>query len=320
MRMKLGILGCADIAQRRFMPSVTEFSGFECAAIAEEYNKKKLEGFVSYAIPVYDSFDDILNDPAIEAVYIPLPPALHFPYARKALLNGKHVLVEKPSCTCYAQTAELVEIAAEKGLALQENYMFQYHSQLEEIRKLLSEGAIGDIRLIRTDFCFPLREANDFRYNPKLGGGVLLDDTGYLVKMAQLLLGKTVYVETASLQRIDGFEVEMYGCATFRNASGLTMQAGYGMDNHYRCSLDIIGNKGRLQTNRIYTAGTDVTPSIEIENKDGKREIVLPADNHFLHSIEKFYQAITDETLRQSMYDGMLLQAKLMQDIRDKNN
>lgn len=318
--MKIGILGCADIAKRRFMPALLESGKMECAAIAEEYNKERLKDFEVYHIPVYDGFQEILEDASIEAVYIPQPPALHYKYAKRALLQGKHVLVEKPSCTCYAETAELVTIAREKELALQENYMFQYHSQLETIRKILNDGTIGDIRLIRTDFCFPMREANDFRYDPKMGGGVLLDDTGYLVKMAQLLLGPSAYVDTASLQRIDGFSVEMYGSATFRNKDGLTIQAGYGMDNHYRCSLDIIGSKGRLQTNRVYTAGPDIKPVLEIENAEGVTKLELSPDNHFLHSIEAFYAATSDAAIRDNMYEGMLLQARMLQDIRDKNS
>ena len=182
---------------------------------------------------------------------------------------------------------------------------------------MLADGKIGNIRLIRTSFGFPLRQANDFRYSRALGGGALLDAGGYVTKLATLLLGETIEVRMAMLNTMDGYDVDMYGTVTFENAAGLTCQASFSMDNFYQCSLEVIGNKGRLYTNRIYTAPPTLEPDILIETADGSEHIKLSSDSHFAHSIEQFAKAVDDEAVRKKMAKDLVLQAKLVQEIRE---
>ena len=168
--MKLGIIGCSEIAFRRFMPVAKEIESLEVVAVAEEYDKSKLAPFCeTYELEGVESFDALIQRADLDALYIPQPPALHFPWAKKALENGKHVLLEKPSTTRLEDSESLVSIAREKGLALHENYMFQYHSQIGKIKELLDEGVIGELRNIKCNFGFPMRAQNDFRYSKELG-------------------------------------------------------------------------------------------------------------------------------------------------------
>lgn len=315
--MRLGIVGCSEIAFRRFMPAIENIKEIEVVAVAEEYDTSKLEPFCqTYNVEGMDSFDSLIEREDIEALYIPQPPALHYKWAKKALLKGKHVLIEKPSTIQYSDSEELVRIAKEKELALHENYMFQYHSQIKQIKKMLDEGIVGDIRNIRCDFGFPMRAGNDFRYNKELGGGALLDAGGYTAKLATLFLGNTIQVDAATLNGLSDFEVDMYGSIQFSNDDGLVCQTSFGMDNGYRCSLEIWGNKGRLYTNRIFTAPENFQPVVYAETANGIEEIALDADMHFKNSIEEFVIETEDEQKRISMYDEILLQARLVDEIR----
>ena len=120
--------------------------------------KEKAEKFIrTYGGILFESYDALISAPAVEAVYLPLPPALHYEYAQKVLINGKHLLVEKPATLSGMESHSLISSAREKGLALHENYMFVYHRQIEEIRKLIARGDIGDIRLLSMKFGFPKR-------------------------------------------------------------------------------------------------------------------------------------------------------------------
>lgn len=315
--MRLGIVGCSEIAFRRFMPAVEEIGDIEVVAVAEEYDQSKLEPFCKeYNIEGMSSFEQLIQREDIDLLYVPQPPALHYEWARLALLAGKHVLIEKPSTIQYADSKELVRLASEKGLALHENYMFQYHSQIEQIKNMVSEGIVGEVRNIRCDFGFPMRAENDFRYNKQLGGGALLDAGGYTVKLATLFLGKTIQVDAATLNRQPGFEVDMYGNVQFSNSNGEVCQASFGMDNGYRCSLEIWGSKGRIYTNRIFTAPENYSPVVFVETAEKKEEIVLDADMHFKKSIEEFIDQINNTKEREKMYDEILLQAKLVDAIR----
>ena len=319
--IRLGIVGCAEIAFRRFMPAVQNVEGIQAVAVAEEYDPSKLQMFKdTYGLETEMKFADLIERDDIDALYIPQPPALHYKWAKYALEHGKHVLVEKPSTLSLADTEDLVNTAKAKGLALHENYMFRYHAQIREIQSIIASGKLGEVRLIRASFGFPLRAQNDFRYNKALGGGALLDAGGYTAKLASVFLGDTVKVDAARLYSLPGYEVDMMGSASLSDENGLTCQVGFGMDCHYQCMLEVWGSKAKLSTNRIFTAPPGFEPVAVIESASGKEEVRLSADSHFEHSIERFVSAVNDETVREENYGEMVLQASLIEQIRQKNN
>ena len=316
--VRLGILGCSEIAFRRFMPATKAIDDLQVVAVAEQYDKTKIKPFCDeYGIEGMESFDDLIARDDIDAIYVPQPPAFHYMWAKKALEAGKHVLVEKPSTTSLADSKSLVDLASSKGLALHENYMFQYHSQISDVKKLIDSGAIGDVRLYSAQFGFPMRSSNDFRYNKKLGGGALLDAGGYTIKLASLYLGDSIKVDAAKLNGLEGFEVDMFGNARLSNDKGEVFNVAFGMDCGYRCSLEVWGSKGRLYTNRIFTAPDNYEPIVYIETNDGTEEIKLAADSHFTTSIKEFMAEIQDTDKRQKMYDSILLQAGLVEKVAE---
>lgn len=315
--IRLGILGCADIAFRRFMPAAQKIDGLKVVAVAAQHDRSRLEPFCrAYGLEGMESYDAILQRDDIDAVYVPLPPALHARWAGAALTRGKHVLVEKPSAVTPEDSAALVRAAQERGLALHENYMFRYHSQLAAITELIREGAVGEVRLFEARFGFPRRAQNDFRYNAALGGGALLDAGGYPLKLALLLLGETASVKAAQLGYTDDAEVDMFGSAMLTNGRGEVCQIAFGMDCAYQCSLEAWGSRGRLYTDRIFTAPDGFCPTVTIDTPEGTRRIELDADSHFRHSIEAFLAQIGDPAARAASYRDILAQAKLVADVR----
>ena len=209
-KIRIGVICPSEIAFRRFMPALSEIDSFEFAGVAiasaeewsGEYNNNihdsetnKACAFTdNYGGRIYESYLSLIEDSTVDAIYLPLPPALHYVWGKKVLENNKHLFLEKPSTTSMTNTAELITLAKENNLALHENYMFVYHSQIDEICKIIESGEIGEVRLYRIAFGFPRRSENDFRYNKALGGGTLLDNGGYTVKLASLLLGDTAQV------------------------------------------------------------------------------------------------------------------------------
>ncbi len=310
---RIGILGAADIAYNKFLPALEKTEGAECAGVASS-SKKKLERFKEkYNLHVYSSYDEVINDESVDCVYIPLPPAFHYEWAKKALLAGKHVFLEKPSTTSSAYTRELVGLAAERGLTIQENYMFRYHAQLEEIKKIVAAGRIGKLRLIRTSFGFPRRADGDFRYNKELGGGTMMDNGGYTIKLITELLGESTRYVGSRLDYEEPAGIDIFGTAEFVNDEGVIAQAAFGMDCQYQCSLELWGSKGRLTTGRIYTAPAEYVPSAVIESDADTVTVQLPADDHFAKSIGMFLKAVGDEKTRKEMADGLVRQAELVE-------
>ena len=326
--MRIGVICPSEIARRRFMPALaqckdlvfagvavadaTEFVGADEAVLKTEI--EKADAFVDeFGGKVYRGYHTMIEDESVDAVYLPLPPGLHYQWASKVLTAGKHAFVEKPCTTSLKDTESLIAIAKEKGLALHENYMFTFHRQMEQVQEVVNSGQLGEVRLYRIDFGFPLRVQSDFRYKKALGGGALLDCAGYTMRCASFFLGPTATVVCGMKRGIEGFEVDMYGSATMRNVEGVAAQLAWGMDNNYRCSLDIWGSKGTLHTDRIMTAPAGFTPHATIKiGNDEPTVVALEADDAFRKSIEHFSRCVKDDAERLSNYEIIRHQAQLI--------
>ena len=283
----------------------------------QDRERAKAQTFIdAYGGEIYGGYNNLIESSDVDAIYLPLPPALHYKWAKMALDNGKHVFVEKPSTTCLADTDSLIQVASSKGLALHENYMFVFHNQLKALDDVVNSGEIGEVRLYRISFGFPLRAKNDFRYNKALGGGALLDAGGYTMKYANYLLGDSAKVVTAQVNYIDGFLVEMFGSCTMVNDEGVTAQLAFGMDNDYKCEVEIWGSKGTITSNRILTAPEGFVPTYTIKKNQDFETRDLPADDAFLKSIERFISCINDDKNREDNYRILHNQESLVESFK----
>ena len=338
--IRIGIICPSEIAYRRFMPALKkaedeivfagigyaspeewfgEISNISAEAIKDQQEREraKAQTFIdAFGGKIYPGYKALIESNDVDAIYLPLPPALHYKWAKLALENGKHVFVEKPSTTCLSDTDSLIEIASKKGLALHENYMFIFHDQLKALDDVVKSGEIGDVRLYRISFGFPLRAKNDFRYNKALGGGALLDAGGYTMKYANYLLGDTAKVVTAQVNNIDGYEVEMFGTCTMVNDEGLTAQLAFGMDNDYKCEVEIWGSKGTITSNRILTAPEGFVPLYTIKKNQDFETRELPADDAFMKSIQRFVCCVKDAALRDENYNVLHQQESLVESFK----
>lgn len=329
---RIGIICPSEIAFRRFLPALKEAACFEYAGVAIA-NKDEFEGatdeilakerakaqtFVdNYDGKIYEGYRNLIESNDIDAVYLPLPPGLHYQWAKVALNADKHILVEKPCTTALSNTQDLLQEAGDKQLAVHENYMFAFHDQLKAINDIVASGKIGDVRLYRVSFGFPMRAQNDFRYNKALGGGALLDCGGYTLKYASMLLGSTAQIKYAQSNNIEGFGVDMYGSAALVNDKGVTVQVAFGMDHNYKCELEVWGSNGTLYTNRILTAPAGLAPEVTIRKGNDEEKRNLPADDAFKKSILHFSRCIEDNATREENYQTLLRQAKLVDSFKE---
>lgn len=332
---KIGIICPSEIAFRRFLPALKEAGCFEYAGVAiackEEFvgatdeilakERAKAQSFVdNYGGKIFDGYKTLIRSDEVDAIYLPLPPGLHYKWAKESLSAGKHILCEKPCTTALATTEDLMNDAAGKALAAHENYMFAFHDQLGAVNDIVKSGEIGDVRLYRISFGFPIRAQNDFRYNKALGGGALLDCGGYTFKYASMLLGPTAKMKYAQSNNIDGFNVDMYGSAALVNDEGVTAQVAFGMDHNYKCELEVWGSKGTLYTNRILTAPAGFVPEVIIRKGNEEKKRNLPVDDAFKKSILHFSKCIENADARKANYETLLCQARLVEQFKQLAN
>lgn len=314
---KIGVLGAADIAYRKFLPALEKSEFFDFGGIASRNAARCIPFLDRYGGRCYPDYNCLLQDPGIDCVYLPLPPALHMEWGLRILEAGKHLLMEKPFTTTVQDTAVLLEKARRQGLAVHENYMFLYHRQMQEIKRIMDSGELGEIRMIRAAFTFPYRGADDFRYDPGLGGGALLDCVGYPVRIASDLLGDTARLRWSHLQYDAIHKVDTAGSAVLQNDSGLTAHVFFGMDDTYRCQLEVWGSKRSLTALRIFTAPPEQGLTLHIQTGNEAYEIAVEQDDQFLNSIEFFQRLIEEPGLRPAHSAAIFRQSRLVQQIRE---
>ena len=319
MKEKFGILGTADIAYRRFLPALKLDDELEYIGVATRYPDKAEKFVNTYGGRIFEEYRKAVEMPDITSMYIPLPPSLHYVWGMACLENNKHVFMEKPCAISFDYTMSLVNKARNSNLVLYENYGFLYHKQLAQIKKLVwEEKILGDIRLIRINFSFPRRQENDFRYNKELGGGALLDCGGYTVRLAVELLGKDISVDTAKLNYVKECDVDMYGTATLQGKGGCIAQLAFGMDNGYKCEMEVIGQKGWVRTPRIFTAPADCETMLLTNINNSDAVVSIGKDNQFLNAIKLFKESIHDYFKREKIYEDILCTARLVEELRKK--
>jgi predicted dehydrogenase len=277
---------------------------------------RRLETAESFAaefkIDVAPNYDALLARDDIDAVYLPLPPALHEQWILRALAAGKHVLCEKPLTTSLASAERLVTAARSANRVLAENWMFLHHRQLVVINSLIAEHKLGPLRVLRANFGFPALDAANFRYRRELGGGALLDAGGYTLRVARHFLGDPLRLIGGVLETPTGSGVDRFGAALLSGRNAGTAQLAFGFDTFYQCELQLWFANGRITAPRIFTAPPGLATEITLETADGSQTIVAPPDNHFAGSLRDFANRVAGNCPDLS---GLLAQARLVDEI-----
>src|SRR3989449_4091402 len=188
--VKWGIVSTADI-NRKVIPGMHESTKADLVAVASRDPAQAEEYARKWEIPLaYGSYEELLADPEIEAVYISLPNTLHVEWSIRALEAGKHVLCEKPFTRHPKEARKAFDVADKAGRILSEAFMYRHNAQTKKLKQLVSDGAIGELRLIRSAFSYALYDQNNIRLRPEVEGGALMDVGCYNVSGSRLLGGQ----------------------------------------------------------------------------------------------------------------------------------
>lgn len=313
--LRMGVLGCADIAVRRILPALVELDSTELIAVASRDPAKAARVAARFECAGVAGYGNLLDRDDIDALYVPLPPSMHYEWVKKALNAGKHVLAEKPLTTTYERAVELVGLARELNLVLAENYMFLHHSQHSAVRKMVADGMIGKLQVFSSSFGIPPLNPASFRYQPGLGSGSLLDVGVYPLRVAQLYLSADLEVLGASL-RIGATGVDVAGSALLRAADGVTAQLDFGFEHSYRSAYELWGSRGRISVLRAFTPPEHLKPQVRVEQQDLVTDLSLPADHQVRNTLTAFVDAALSDGNRPSFEQPLLEQAMLVDQVR----
>ena len=280
--IKVGVLGCANIARRSLVPAFAGHDAFQVLAIASRTPEKAKALASEYGCRAC-GYDELIKLDDVDLVYCPLPTGLHYEWVKKALEAGKHVLCEKSLAAGYGEVEELVGLARSRGLLLMESFQFRFHAQNLFVKGLLARQAIGPLRQLVVRFGIPpfSEGAANIRYSSDLGGGALLDNGAYTVKCATYFLGYDIDVMAAMFGGHDADlgNVDLTGAIMMR-AGDVPIQTAYGFDHFYQNSYEFWGKDGKISTTRAFTAREDFSAPVVLETREG-RHVETFNDDHF---------------------------------------
>lgn len=317
-KVQVGILGCANIAERYAIPAFKKLDNVELVAIASR-DKEKASAWAEKFNLEAESYESLITRTDIEVIYSPLPVGLQEEWAIKAGKAGKHVICEKSITYSFDSAKRMVDAFGAKNLALYENFVPEFHPQHARILSLIADGSIGEPRVLRAFYGFPGFPANDIRLQKKLHGGSLNDCGCYTVFMARKIFDAEPLAVTCSLSQ--GVEVDMHGSALLEFPIG-TALLGFGFDQMYQNTYSVWGSKGMVGTKRAFAIPPDLKPPVELVTNNGKEErtiaIDVPAANQFMLSFKYVCDAIarSDTAEFALMRSRILQQAKVMEAMR----
>jgi D-xylose 1-dehydrogenase (NADP+, D-xylono-1,5-lactone-forming) len=291
MTLRLGLLSTANI-NLKLLGGVRAAEGVEAVAVASR-DAGRAEAFAAeHGLGrAHGSYEALLADPEVDAVYIPLPNSLHVPWSIRALQAGKHVLCEKPLTRRPEEAQAAFDAADQAGLVLAEGFMWRHHEQARRLRELVRDRVVGNVRLLRAAFSFfALDRSGDVRLQKELDGGGLMDVGCYCVSAMRLLAGEPERVSARQVIGGDGVDVRL--AATLSFPGGVLGSFDCGLDMADRSELEVIGDHGSLFLPDPWHSRE---PRIEVRRPDGTEVIEIPRKDPYACELEDFAAAVRRE-------------------------
>jgi xylose dehydrogenase (NAD/NADP) len=289
MHVRWGVISGAQIGLNHVIPAIQRSANGRVVCLGTPRPDRVRERVEKLGIPrLYDTYAAVLDDPEVEAVYVPLPNSMHREWTIRAAEHGKHVLCEKPMGLTAAECEEMIEACARHGVLLMEAFMYRFHPQQAVIHEILESGRIGTVQMVRGAFTFRLNlaDTSNIRLSRELWGGALMDVGCYCINAARYYFGAEPVSVLASA-RIPpelGVDTTLHGLLEFESGYAPFVVS---LQMASQPQVEIVGDRGRIEIPRCFIPGDDPPPLAV--TADGRREErVVEAANSYLHQVEAF--------------------------------
>lgn len=294
-KVQWGVLGAATIAIEQVIPALKKSKHSELLAIASRNIEKAREVAKSLQIPkYYGSYQDLLDDKEIEAVYIPLPNHLHVEWAINALKAGKHVLVEKPIALSSSEAKKLMNVAKKyPDLKITEAFMYRHHPQWVKVKEMIAEGAIGQLKTIQSSFSFFDDDPKSIVNTKEFGGGSLMDIGCYPISISRFLFDTEPAAVLATINYHPEFEVDILASGILEFESGSSSFFS-GIQLTENQQVHIFGTEGSIEFELPFNPPNDKPARIWWTKGELKKEISFEICNQYTLQADAFSLAITE--------------------------
>lgn len=321
-KINWGILGCAKIAEVRTVPGLLKASNAVLYAVASRGIKKAEEMKAMYgAKEAYGSYEELLADENVEAVYIPLPNSMHAQWVEKAAKAGKHILCEKPLALDEKQARAMFEVCEENHVLLMEAFAFRHAPLVQKVKELIDKGTVGKVKYIESHLTDLLTDMGNIRMNKELGGGAFYDMACYNLSTISYLLDGKEPVSVKAFAEMDAeYSVDVSNTALLKYEDGVQAASYSSLNSYARGYYAVVGEKGRIEVpcnfncRNIckFTLTTDGrVDNVEVLDEKKTEYTVMCPDNYMLE-IEQFGRCILEGEKPYVSKEETLLNARIL--------
>lgn len=299
-KIRWGILSTANIGRKRVIPAIQKSNNGEVYAVASRNEASAREFADELGIPVaHGSYEALIADENVDAIYNPLPNSMHAEWSIKAAEAGKPTLCEKPLASDEAEAQTMVDAFAERGVLFAEAFMYRFHPQTITVKRMVDEGAIGDLHVIKAAFSFSISDENNIRLSKELAGGSLMDVGCYCVNVIRHMTGEEPDDVHAfgEIGEHTGVEERLTGILKF--PSGVLAHFDSSLRTQHRHTYEIRGTKGRIVVDEGFTMPADRETVVHYWQDAGLgqdiyHKITIPAANSYTLMAQDFAAALLD--------------------------
>jgi D-xylose 1-dehydrogenase (NADP+, D-xylono-1,5-lactone-forming) len=297
-KIRWGVLGYARIARDSVIPAILRADNSEFYALASRSESKLAEARTRFSIPqTYASYEDLLRDPAVDAVYIPLPNSEHREWTTRAAAHGKPILCEKPLGLNAAEVREMTAACAANQVTLMEAFMYRYTDRTAKVLEVIRSGVLGEIKYVSASFRYLLDRPDSIKWKPELGGGSLYDVGCYPVNFIGLVVDAAAgqpgsghsQPESVSAECVRTGDIDVIFSGLLKFPSGIVGAVNCGFNAHRRVLAEIAGTRGLLEIPDTYF---DNSGPLTLTTGEERREIMAAKSDRYRHEVEDFASAI----------------------------
>ena len=319
-RIKVGLWGLGRHAIKNILPALNKVKDVDLVGLYSRNREITESNSKIFSCIAWKTQEEMLNDTSLDVVYLSTPSGLHYQQGVEILNSGKHLWSEKPLTMSLEHTEDLIGLAHRSSLSVCEAFMYFYHPQYLEIKKLIREEIFGEIKLLRIDFGLPMFELSGFRANKNLGASCLYDVGSYPLSIILDLLEINKLDIKSSFKRCNKTTLvdEEGGCELLLNDK-TRCQIEWSYNMSYRNSIDLWGKKGSLYSDKIFSKDNSLSPTIEIRDLQGKiSSIPIQPCNPFELMIKSFSRNVANAEYSNQEKKRILNLSKLLERIKEK--
>ena len=319
-KIRIGIIGCSTIAKSSTIPAILKSVNCKLAFVGSRSKDKAKKIAHEFECEKYGSYEDVLDDDSIDAVYISTPVGTHEEWVIKSAQTGKHILCEKSSTTSFDSAKKMISVCKENNVRLMEGFMFRFHPSHRKVNEFINDGTIGKIFSFSSKYGFPPISKDNIRYDKSLGGGILNDAGCYPINASRMLFESEPEGILCNLVIDREKQVDTKATIFMDFNDGRHSQSAVGYDLFYQSVYSLWGSEGSLSLTRAYNVPPDMHVTLDINANNFQEKISIDTADHFQLMINSFCDELQNtQSSQYNFEDDLLNQARVMEAARISN-